>query len=87
MRMSTPMPESLPAQRKRPGRISLAICRRSSPAWRCERCLLSLCLFDLSHRSVGAFKGQLLRKADRMGAKMIGYDHNKGEWTIEVAHF
>jgi hypothetical protein len=30
---------------------------------------------------------QLQRKADRMGAKMLGYDYQKGEWTIEVPHF
>ena len=38
-------------------------------------------------KSVGAFRQQLLRKADKMGARMLGYDHQKGEWTIEVAHF
>ena len=38
-------------------------------------------------KSVGAFRAQLLRKADRMGARMVGYDHQTGEWTIEVAHF
>ena len=38
-------------------------------------------------KSIGAFRTQLVRKADKMGAKMILYDHNTGEWTIEVAHF
>ena len=38
-------------------------------------------------KSISAFKAQLLRKADKMGARMVEYDHNKGEWTIEVAHF
>jgi len=38
-------------------------------------------------KSIGAFRTQLLRKADRMGASMHGYDHQRGEWTIEVAHF
>ena len=35
----------------------------------------------------GSRRPQLLRKADRMGARMVGYDHQKGEWTLEVAHF
>lgn len=38
-------------------------------------------------KSIGAFRQQLLRKADRMGARMVDYDHHKGEWIIEVAHF
>ena len=38
-------------------------------------------------KSIGAFRGQLHRKADRMGARMVDYDHQKGEWTVEVAHF
>ena len=38
-------------------------------------------------KSVGVFRQQLLRKADKMGARMVGYDHNEGRWTIEVAHF
>ena len=38
-------------------------------------------------KSVGVFRQQLLRKADRMQAAMIGYDHVKGEWTVEVPHF
>ena len=38
-------------------------------------------------KSIAAFRAQLLRKADKMGARMIEYDAQKGEWTIEVAHF
>ena len=38
-------------------------------------------------KSVGVFRQQLLRKADKMGARMVDYDHQRGEWTIEVAHF
>ena len=38
-------------------------------------------------KSSGAFRAQLLRKADRMGARMVDYDYSKGEWSIEVAHF
>ena len=28
-----------------------------------------------------------LRKADKMGAKMVGYDPTRGEWTLEVPCF
>ena len=35
-------------------------------------------------RSIGAFRTQLLRKADRMGARHDRHDHQRGEWTIEV---
>ena len=28
-----------------------------------------------------------MRKADKMHAKMLGYDPHRGEWTLEVAHF
>ena len=38
-------------------------------------------------RSIGAFRTQLLRKADRMGARHVSYDHQRGEWTIEVANW
>lgn len=38
-------------------------------------------------KSIAAFRAQLLRKADRMQARMVGYDHQRGEWAIEVAHF
>lgn len=38
-------------------------------------------------KSIGAFRAQLLRKADQMGAKMLAYDDQKGEWTIAVQHF
>jgi hypothetical protein len=41
----------------------------------------------LDAKSVGAFRQQLLRKADLMQASMVGYDHRKGEWTVEVPHF
>ena len=38
-------------------------------------------------RSVQAFRAQLQRKADRLGAIMKGYDHLEGRWDIEVPHF
>ena len=38
-------------------------------------------------KSIGAFRAQLLRKADRMGARHVSYDHQRGEWTIEVANW
>jgi len=38
-------------------------------------------------RSVQAFKAQLQRKADRLGARMLSYNHERGLWRIEVSHF
>ena len=38
-------------------------------------------------KSIEAFRAQLLRKADRMGARMLGYDHQRGQWKIELTGF
>ena len=38
-------------------------------------------------RSVATLRAKLMRQADAMQAKMLNYDHQKGEWTIEVAYF
>jgi len=38
-------------------------------------------------KSVTAFRAQLQRSADKNGGKMLGYDPQRGEWTIEVPHF
>ena len=38
-------------------------------------------------KSIATFRQQLQRKADRMGARMVDYDNQRGEWTIEVQHF
>ena len=37
--------------------------------------------------SIGAFRSKLLRAAAKWGAKMLGYDPQRGEWAVEVAHF
>ena len=38
-------------------------------------------------KSLSTFRSQLLRKADRMQARMVSYDATAGEWVIEVPHF
>ena len=36
-------------------------------------------------RHVAEFRNQLQRKADRMAARMVDYDVQRGEWTVEFA--
>ena len=38
-------------------------------------------------RSIENFRAQLQRKADRLGARMHGYNHQRGIWQIEVLNF
>ena len=62
-----------------------------------KRCVYTMCgvwvrdrmsgVYLTDSKSIGAFRGQLLRKADAMGVSMLGYDYQKGEWSVEVLHF
>jgi hypothetical protein len=38
----------------------------------------------LDARSVAAFRAQLQRKADKLGLRMLSYNHERGLWRVEV---
>jgi len=41
-------------------------------------------LYLLDARSVAAFRAQLQRKADKLGLRMLSYNHERGLWRVEV---